>query len=102
MNVVSVVSLLAVALATALPAHAATPVYRQFQDWVVACDNVARCVVSGAAESLDGRITVQRDAGPQHHVRSPDQVLGLQGVLMEVLVEGRFPGVSHVRQAYAG
>jgi hypothetical protein len=65
MNVVSVVSLLAVALATALPAHAATPVYRQFQDWVVACDNVARCVVSGAAESLDGRITVQRDAGPQ-------------------------------------
>ncbi|WP_422505539.1 DUF1176 domain-containing protein [Stenotrophomonas sp. GZD-301] len=88
MNVVSVVPLLAVALAAALPAHAATPVYRQFQDWVVACDNVARCVASGAAEGVDGRITVQRAAGPQGAIEV-SVVLPTRGGSAPLLLDGK-------------
>jgi hypothetical protein len=31
------------ALAVGDAAHAATPVYREFKDWIVGCDNVAHC-----------------------------------------------------------
>lgn len=39
-----------VALTMAPAASAATPVYREIKDWVVACDNTARCEAIGMQE----------------------------------------------------
>ena len=53
------------ALAMAPAASAATPVYREIKDWVVACDNTARCEAIGMQEAypqLILRLVV--DAGP--------------------------------------
>ena len=54
-----------VALTMAPAASAATPVYREIKDWVVACDNTARCEAIGMQEGypqLILRLVV--DAGP--------------------------------------
>ena len=40
-----------VALTMAPAASAATPVYREIKDWVVACDNTARCEAIGMQEA---------------------------------------------------
>ena len=54
-----------VALTMAPAASAATPMYREIKDWVVACDNTARCEAIGMQEAypqLILRLVV--DAGP--------------------------------------
>ena len=40
-----------IALTMAPAASAATPVYREIKDWVVACDNTARCEAIGMQEA---------------------------------------------------
>ena len=54
-----------VALTMAPAASAATPVYREIKDWVVACDNTTRCEAIGMQEAYPQiilRLVV--DAGP--------------------------------------
>lgn len=45
-------------------ACAATPIYRQFKDWVVACDNTARCEARGANEISPLMLRLIAEAGP--------------------------------------
>lgn len=43
---------------------AGTPVYRQFKDWVVACDNTARCEARGANDISPLMLRLIAEAGP--------------------------------------
>lgn len=45
-------------------ASAATPIYRQFKDWVVACDNTVRCEARGANEISPLMLRLIAEAGP--------------------------------------
>ena len=51
-------------LATTAPLQAAQPVYRAFQDWVVACDNLAHCQMQAATDHNSLFLTLRREAGP--------------------------------------
>lgn len=63
-----------VALSMASTASAATPVYREMKDWVVACDNTARCEAIGMQEGYPQLILrLMVDAGP-----AGEPVLSLQ------------------------
>lgn len=57
----------ALALSAAAPAAAqpGMPVYREIRDWVVACDNTARCEAAGMAEAYPQLVLrLVSDAGP--------------------------------------
>jgi hypothetical protein len=48
-------------------AFGAAPIYREFGDWVLVCDNVRTCVARYANEQADGNdgyLNLSRDAGP--------------------------------------
>ena len=55
---------------SALAAHAAAPAvpaYREFKDWIVACDNVRRCetrLAPAAGDMVPMRLLIAREAGP--------------------------------------
>lgn len=51
-------------LCVSASACAATPIYRQFKDWVVACDNTARCEARGANEISPLMLRLIAEAGP--------------------------------------
>ncbi|MGN7833296.1 DUF1176 domain-containing protein [Pseudoxanthomonas sp. 22568] len=51
-------------LCVSASACATTPVYRQFKDWVVACDNTARCEARGANEISPLMLRLIAEAGP--------------------------------------
>ena len=51
-------------LCVSASACASTPVYRQFKDWVVACDNTARCEARGANEISPLMLRLIAEAGP--------------------------------------
>lgn len=59
------IALLATAstLAAAAPLHARQPVYRVFQDWVVACSNVGTCEMQSASPGNTLWLTLRREAG---------------------------------------
>jgi len=51
------------ALMVAMPAFAKQVVYKQFNDWVVACDNVGWCEASGMNQDDLGTLTLLREPG---------------------------------------
>lgn len=76
-------SLLTGALAALLsiPAFSSTPVYREIRDWVVACDNTARCEARALAEQYPRlALRLVREAGPEAavelHVSADDLRFG--------------------------
>lgn len=57
----------AAALPIAKHEPAASPIYREFHDWVLVCDNVRTCVARYAKavdDGNDGYLNLKRDAGP--------------------------------------
>ncbi len=62
-----VVGLGALSVFAAQAAAPAVPAYREFKDWIVACDNVRRCearLAPAAGDMLPMRLSVAREAGP--------------------------------------
>ena len=51
-------------LCVSASACASTPIYRQFKDWVVACDNTARCEARGANGISPLMLRLIAEAGP--------------------------------------
>ncbi|MCS4508772.1 DUF1176 domain-containing protein [Xylophilus ampelinus] len=59
--------LVALSVFAAQAASPAVPAYREFKDWIVACDNVRRCearLAPAAGDTLPMRLLVAREAGP--------------------------------------
>ncbi|KQM79715.1 DUF1176 domain-containing protein [Xylophilus sp. Leaf220] len=64
---VLVAGLGALSVFAAQAAAPAVPAYREFKDWIVACDNVRRCearLAPAAGDTLPMRLSVAREAGP--------------------------------------
>src|SRR4051812_15139168 len=47
----------------------APPIYREFRDWVLVCDNVRTCVARYPGGGNDGYLSFSRDPGPSGSAR---------------------------------
>ena len=54
----------------------AAPVYRQYRDWLLVCDNALRCEVSAMVEDAQHAVRIMREAGPQTPVTLRVEAMG--------------------------
>ena len=82
----------------------AAPIYREFHDWVLACDNIRTCVARYAKaqdDGADGYLSVARDAGPKGAMRATLSYPAGGRVELDGRSAGRYPWVA-VRRKGAG
>jgi hypothetical protein len=80
-------------LCVSVGASAATPVYRQFDDWVIACDNTARCEARGVSEGSPLMLRLIAEAGPSGQLSLALEA-GMPIDLASLRVDERPPGLD--------
>jgi hypothetical protein len=70
------------------------PIYREFRDWVLVCDNVRTCVARSASaqdDGGDGSLSLSRDAGPSGAVRLTRSAAAGGRLELDGRALGRYP-----------